>query len=277
MTPKNSLTARLSTGLSLAVLAAAFSFGGPSTLRAADEVILPAMQEMVIAPIMRAMEGFEQRLAQMEVSVGALAESLTTRRIVVQQICLADDSGAQTCITKGELDSLLRKVAQADIDEPTEVAAEPSVAPAPEAVVVAEPAEPATAEEPASSTEVAISPAAEVAEPATTPEPASSTEAAISPASEPVAVTELSESAPSPAGEASAQSSDPVVVEIDAEIIQTIPASVPLMASVANVPDVDYTASAPQSPEAAAPAQQSDAENSPAEAKSATEEATDND
>jgi hypothetical protein len=46
MTRKNLLLARLSGSLSLAVLAAAFSFGGPSAVRAADEEVLtPALLE----------------------------------------------------------------------------------------------------------------------------------------------------------------------------------------------------------------------------------------
>lgn len=117
-TSQNSLLAKLSGGLSMAVLALAFSFGGSHAVRAEEpEVLAPALQEIVIAPIMKAVEVFEQRLTRLEATIGAFADSYMARRVVVQELCIADESGAQTCVTKGQLDAFLRSVAHADIGQ----------------------------------------------------------------------------------------------------------------------------------------------------------------
>src|SRR5262249_20913104 len=115
---RNPVLARLSGGLSLAVLAAVLSFGSPSALRADEEVLTPALLELIVNPIVKTVEGLEQRLMHLEAAVGGWAESLMPRRLVVQQICLADDSGAQTCVTKRQLDALIGNAARAEIVEP---------------------------------------------------------------------------------------------------------------------------------------------------------------
>jgi nicotinate-nucleotide--dimethylbenzimidazole phosphoribosyltransferase len=56
--------------------------------------------------------GLEQQVANLEASMAAFADSFTTKRIVTQELCVADGSGAQTCITKAQLDALLRGAAQ---------------------------------------------------------------------------------------------------------------------------------------------------------------------
>jgi len=89
----------------LALLALSATAGG-SAVRAGDPSTL---QSTVLEKIV---SGLEQQVANLEASVAAFAESFTTRRIVTQELCVADGSGAQTCITKAQLDALLRGATQ---------------------------------------------------------------------------------------------------------------------------------------------------------------------
>jgi hypothetical protein len=73
---------------------------------------------MIVAPIMKAVHGLDERLAGLEASVGGRAEKLSSRRVVARMLCVADESGAETCITKAQLDSLLSGVARAEISAP---------------------------------------------------------------------------------------------------------------------------------------------------------------
>jgi hypothetical protein len=67
---------------------------------------------------MKTVQGFEQRIASIEATVADFADSFTSRRIAAQLLCVSDQSGAQTCITKSQLDSLLGKLAQAEVVQP---------------------------------------------------------------------------------------------------------------------------------------------------------------
>ena len=49
----------------------------------------------------------EARLAVLETSVAQFAGSFASRQITAQELCVADQGGAQTCITKAQLDALL--------------------------------------------------------------------------------------------------------------------------------------------------------------------------
>jgi hypothetical protein len=119
-TGKTSLLGRLSGALSIAMLALAFSIGGSNFVRAEDpEGVAPSLHEMVVVPLMKAIEGLEQRIANLEGSLSLMAVSFNSQRIATQQLCVADDSGAQTCITKAQLDALLKRIAQADLGQPT--------------------------------------------------------------------------------------------------------------------------------------------------------------
>jgi len=89
----------------LALLALSATAGG-SAVRAGDPSTL---QSTVLEKII---SGLEQQVANLEASMAAFADSFTTRRIVTQELCVADGSGAQTCITKAQLDALLRGAAQ---------------------------------------------------------------------------------------------------------------------------------------------------------------------
>jgi len=89
----------------LALLALSATAGG-SAVRAGDPSTL---QSTVLEKII---SGLEQQVANLEASMAAFADSFTTRRIVTQELCVADGSGAQTCITKAQLDALLRGATQ---------------------------------------------------------------------------------------------------------------------------------------------------------------------
>jgi hypothetical protein len=89
----------------LALLALSATAGG-SAVRAGDPSTL---QSTVLEKIV---SGLEQQVANLEASMAAFADSFTTRRIVTQELCVADGSGAQTCITKAQLDALLRGATQ---------------------------------------------------------------------------------------------------------------------------------------------------------------------
>jgi hypothetical protein len=123
--------ARLSAVLAVPVLALSFTIGGPNAGRADNNDMLPhVLRDMVFSPIMNAVQGMQQRLSNLESSVAALSADVTSQRVASRQVCLADDSGAQTCITKAQLDTLLRVQAQTDIPQPaaSEVAV-PSASP----------------------------------------------------------------------------------------------------------------------------------------------------
>jgi len=89
----------------LALLALSATAGG-SAVRAGDPSTLQGnMFEKIALAI-------EQRVAGLEASVAAFADSFTAKRIVTQELCVADGSGAQTCITKSQLDALLKGALQ---------------------------------------------------------------------------------------------------------------------------------------------------------------------
>lgn len=157
-----SLFGRLCCGLSMAVLTLAVSLDGVRSVRAEDTGDLTSsLQEMIVDPIMKTVHGLEQRLTSAEATIGSFAESFTSRRVAAQILCVSDETGAQTCITKAQLDSLLSVVAHAEISQPavmpTEAKASPSEEPI-ETVVVkdtAPAAEPAGAAEEKSAAEEA--------------------------------------------------------------------------------------------------------------------------
>src|SRR5216684_56243 len=89
----------------LALLALSATAGG-SAVRAEDPSTLQGnMFEKIVLAI-------EQRVTDLEASVAAFADSFTAKRIVTQELCVTDGSGTQTCITKAQLDALLRGATQ---------------------------------------------------------------------------------------------------------------------------------------------------------------------
>jgi hypothetical protein len=120
-----SILRRLSCSLSLVVLAVvaalvlAFDFDGPRTVRAEGaEVTRPSLQEVIVGPVMQTIEGLEYRLRSLEADARAFADSFTSRRIAAQTLCVSDESGAQTCITKAQLDLILDRLAHVELSQP---------------------------------------------------------------------------------------------------------------------------------------------------------------
>ncbi len=153
-TPIKSMLVRPSVAAAT-LLAAWFTFGGSQIVRAEDpETLSPPAQEMIQVPA-KDVHALEQRVAFLEETVAALTESW--QHINTHRLCVSDDSGAETCITKSQLDMFLSQSAHAKISEPA-LAEETKLAASVEAaeVVAAAPTEPAS--------EPAAEPAAVVSE-----------------------------------------------------------------------------------------------------------------
>ena len=129
MTGKTPISAKLSpSSLPIALLALSLTFGA-SAVRADSEAPAPSWREMLVDPIMDAVKAVEDRLSGLEATVASMAGSFTTRQIITQQLCVSDENGAQTCISKTQLDALLKTMAQAAAVEPrvTVTEAKPAV------------------------------------------------------------------------------------------------------------------------------------------------------
>jgi hypothetical protein len=130
-----SLFGRLCCGLSVAALALAVSLDGSRSVRAEDaDDHTSSLREMIVDPIMKTVQGLEARVTGLEATVGAMAESFTSRRLVAQVLCVSDETGSQTCITKAQLDLLLSGIARAEISQPPVAATEAKAVPAEEPV-----------------------------------------------------------------------------------------------------------------------------------------------
>jgi hypothetical protein len=131
----------------LAIALLAFTFSGSHVVRAQDpEVSTPSLSEMVFAPIMKAVEGIEQRLSNMEATWGLFKASFSSDHMVTRQLCIADESGAQTCITKAQLDVVLASMTRAEAPAPTETIKTETIKEAATETPVVEPAIVAEAE-----------------------------------------------------------------------------------------------------------------------------------
>src|SRR5262245_15132422 len=176
----------------LALLALSATAAG-STVRAEDP---SALQSIVFEPLTKMLTGLESRVANLEASMAAFGDSFAAKRIVARELCVADDSGTQTCITKAQLDALLRSAMQtgqaAAATQPRETeqtaSADRSVAPAAPVAAVEPPvaAEPGETEQ-TPSADRSVEPAAPVA------------------AAEPPDAADAGETAPTPSADTSAQ------------------------------------------------------------------------
>jgi hypothetical protein len=165
-TRKSFLAGPSAAAIAAAVLGFWLSVGGAQVVRAEDaETLASPGQDMVLMPV-KAVHALEQRVIYLEETVAALTESW--QHINTHRLCVSDDSGAETCITKAQLDFLLTKLANAQISQP-------AVSQEAKATAPAEPVEMAvTAEisQPAVSQEAKAAPSAEPIETAATAEPA---------------------------------------------------------------------------------------------------------
>jgi hypothetical protein len=115
-TTMQSRSARPSAIAAVAVLAFWFTFGASQIVRAEDsETLAPPAQDMVLMPV-KTVETLEQRVIFLEETVEALTESW--QHIDTHRLCVSDDGGAETCITKAQLDVLLTQLAQAKLSAP---------------------------------------------------------------------------------------------------------------------------------------------------------------
>jgi hypothetical protein len=127
---------RVSCGLSIAILALAFT-SSVSTVRAQTDV--PSW--MLADPISDAVKALEERLTSLEAKVASVSESITSRPSAEHQLCVADDAGNRTCIDKAQLDRLLRMMQAAAIEPPAQVADSVTTSVAATAPAPAEPVE----------------------------------------------------------------------------------------------------------------------------------------
>jgi hypothetical protein len=113
MTTKSRLLTKVSCGLSVAFLAFAYA-STVSTVRAQSDVPTWMMED----PISTTVKALEGRIAGLEAKVAAL----TSQQSTDHGLCVSDDAGARTCISKAQLDRLLKMMQTAAIDEPAKTA-----------------------------------------------------------------------------------------------------------------------------------------------------------
>jgi len=114
---KSRLLARVSRGLSVAFLALAFT-SGASMVRAQSQSDVPTW--MMVDPISTAVKAAEERIASLEAKVTSLTEQLAARQSMEHELCVADDAGSRTCISKAQLDRLLKMMQAAAIEPPAQ-------------------------------------------------------------------------------------------------------------------------------------------------------------
>jgi hypothetical protein len=150
---------RLLTKVSLSVAFLAFAYTSTvSTVRAQSDV--PTW--MMVDPISATVKALEDRIAGLEAKVASLTSQQSTG------LCVADEAGARTCISKAQLDRLLKMMQTAAIDEPAKTADRLTTS-VPESVI-----EPAKIESTVEAAE-----AAEAAEAVAPAAPAAETQAAV--------------------------------------------------------------------------------------------------
>jgi hypothetical protein len=118
-----SIWVRFSCALAIVLLALSFVFSGSfasAPVAAADTV--PILHSEFFGPAGRAVEMLAQQISALEATVSSFAQSFNSQHITTQELCVADQSGAQTCISKSELDSLIaapNSAPQVQISQPT--------------------------------------------------------------------------------------------------------------------------------------------------------------
>jgi hypothetical protein len=111
MTTKSRLLTKISCGFSVAFLAFAYT-SNISAVRAQADV--PSW--MMVDPISTAMKALEERLTSLEAKVASVAEAMAARPST--ELCVADEAGDRTCISKAQLDRLLKMAQTAAIEPP---------------------------------------------------------------------------------------------------------------------------------------------------------------
>jgi hypothetical protein len=131
-----SLFSRLCCGLSMAVLALAVSLDGFHAVRAegTDDYLISSLQELIVDPLTKTIHSLEDRLTRLEAMMDTTAQTFSSRSVVARVLCVSDETGAQTCITKAQLDTILSGISRAEISQPSIAVTEAKVVPAEEAV-----------------------------------------------------------------------------------------------------------------------------------------------
>jgi hypothetical protein len=99
---------------------------------------------MMVDPIMKAVHTLEGRLALIESTIALLSGAFTTQQLTTRQLCVSDETGAQTCLSKAQLDALLGHMGHAATTEcPATVTGAPAAIPETDtpAIVLPPPAE----------------------------------------------------------------------------------------------------------------------------------------
>src|SRR5258705_7113831 len=117
MTGKTPFFARISYGLSTTLLVLSLT-SGVSAVGAESEDPALSWRDTLIIPIMSALHEAQDRLAGLEATVALFPISFGSQQITTNELCVADDTGAQTCISKAQLDAVLKTMAQVAATEP---------------------------------------------------------------------------------------------------------------------------------------------------------------
>ena len=121
--------ARRSGAFAVALLALSFSLGGSYVVRADDPVSTTFLQEIFVDPIVTAVNGLERRLTNLEGTLALFASSFSSQHISARELCVSDDSGAQTCITKAQFDAFLTRQnqARAEVAQPSIIVSDANI------------------------------------------------------------------------------------------------------------------------------------------------------
>src|SRR5262249_41808010 len=104
-TAMTSLLGKLCGGASVASVGLGLTVGAAQTAGAnRGELLAPTAQEAVVAPIVKAMDVLVERIARLEESVALFAATISSQRVATRQLCVQDETGAETCLTKAQLD-----------------------------------------------------------------------------------------------------------------------------------------------------------------------------
>jgi hypothetical protein len=112
-TGRTSLLKKLGRGISWAALALAISFGSSGFVRAGDPEVSAVSLQEIITPVVSAVMQLDQAVGSIRSAVDAFEESFHSKRIATRELCISDESGAETCITKAQLDAFLKSQADA--------------------------------------------------------------------------------------------------------------------------------------------------------------------
>jgi len=94
----------MSGAIAAMLVASSFAPGGRAVSAEVPDALSAARPEMVMIST-AALDGLEQRVSYLEEVVASL--TLASHHISAYQLCISGDDGAETCLTKPQLDALL--------------------------------------------------------------------------------------------------------------------------------------------------------------------------